>query len=272
MLKLGHINYSNCYPVHGRLLEVGLPTSVQLVRGVPGQLNALLERGEIDVAPASSIEFARHADRYRALPGLSISAHGPVRTIQFLARAPIEELTDNSRIAMPTASATSVVLLKIILTQRLGIHPHYSWFDQESQDPLASGLDGALFIGDIAHRQAARPRFIAHDLGQLWLDWTGLPFVFALWQTGAGGARDDELARLTRELHASRRWSMERLPELAGRLAADFGWTAAGLLDYWRSLDYGWNAELAAGLQEFFRRAAEVGALESAPAPSFVEA
>jgi chorismate dehydratase len=257
--------------VHGQLLEVGPPPSVQLVHGVPGQLNALLERGAIDVAPASSIEYGRHADRYRALPGLSISANGPVRTIQFLTRVPIEQLTDDSRIAIPTSSATSVVLLKIILTQRVGIRPEYSWFDQESEDPLASGADGALFIGDIAHRQSTRDGLSAHDLGSVWQDWTGLPFVFALWQTATGRERDEELTRLTGALHASRDWSMERLPELAGRLAAGFGWTTEGLLDYWRSLEYGWNAELAAGLQEFFKRAAELGALQRAPAPSFVE-
>ena len=272
MLSLGHISYSNCYPVHGRLLELGPPPSLRLVHGVPGQLNALLELGEIDVAPASSIEYARHADRYRALPGLSISAFGPVQTIQFLARTPIDELTDGSRIALPTSSATSVVLLKITLTQRVGIRPVYSWFDQESEDPLASGVDGALFIGDIAHRQAARAGFHAHDLGEIWRDWTGLPFVFALWQTGAGRERDDELTQLTGELHASREWSMKRLPQLSERLAPGFGWPAAGLLSYWRSLDFGWSADLAAGLDEFYRRAAEIGALERALVPSFVEA
>jgi chorismate dehydratase len=272
MLKLGHISYSNCYPVHGRLLEQGPPPSLLLVHGVPGRLNGLLERGAIDVAPASSIEYARHADRYRILPGLSISATGAVQTIQLLARPPIDELTDGARVAVPTASATSVALLKIVMTQLLGIRPNYMWFDQESQDPFGAGAAAALFIGDIAHQQRGRAGFQANDLGAIWHEWTGLPFVFALWQTGVGSDREAELSALTAELHASRDWSMERLPELAERVASDFGWSSDELLAYWRSIEYGWDEDLAAGLDEFYRRAAEAGALERAPTPSFVEA
>ena len=75
-LRLGHIVYSNCFPVHARLLDVGAPEWIDIVQGVPSQLNALLERGEIDVAPCSSIEFARNADRYRVLPDLVIGVAG----------------------------------------------------------------------------------------------------------------------------------------------------------------------------------------------------
>ena len=146
MLKLGHISYSNCVPVHGRFLEHGPPASVALVQGVPGQLNRRLALGEIDVAPASSIEYARHSDAYRILPGLSISARRSVQTIRLLARKPIDELADGTRIALPTASATSVALLKIIMRQRFGIRADYGWFEQELQDPLAADAEAALYL------------------------------------------------------------------------------------------------------------------------------
>ena len=51
MLKLGHITYSNCFPVHARIIDCGAPEGVEIVEGVPSYLNARLERGEIDVAP-----------------------------------------------------------------------------------------------------------------------------------------------------------------------------------------------------------------------------
>ena len=236
MLTLGHISYSNCIPVHGRFLECGPPPGVKIVHGVPGELNTKLANGEIHVAPASCIEFPRHPDRYRILPGLSISADGPVQTIQLVSRAPLEELRDGVRLALPTASATSVVLLKIIMEQQLGIRPDYYWFKQDSERGLEEGGGAAL-----------------------WRKWTGLPFVFALWQIGAGRELDGELRELARAIADSRDWSVERLPELAAKYAGRYGWSTDSLLAYWKSLEFGWNERLAAGLDEFFGRAAELG-------------
>ena len=76
MIRLGHISYSNCVPVHALLLEK-TPDDVVLVRDVPSRLNAALAAGEIDAAPCSSIEYARHTSDYRILPGHAIGV-GPV--------------------------------------------------------------------------------------------------------------------------------------------------------------------------------------------------
>lgn len=151
VLRLGNIIYSNCFPVHAGLLDRGLPPGVEMVEGVPGYLNGLLDRGEIDVAPSSSIEYARHAGHYRIIPDLVIGSRGPVRSILFLSRRPPEEL-DGALVAMPTASATSVVLLKVLLRVRWGVQARFRWFDQAKEDPFAAGADAALFIGDVALR------------------------------------------------------------------------------------------------------------------------
>ncbi len=283
MLKLGHITYSNCLPVHGRFLERGPPADVALVHGIPGALNKRLASGELDVAPASSIEFARHADRYRILPDLSIAAPGPVRTVQLVGPEPLEELRDGTPVALPTASATSVVLVKIIMRQRLGIQPSYRWFDQDSDDPFAEGgraapgagraggAQAALYIGDAAYHQRAPENLHQYDLGALWREWTGTPFVFALWQTSAGPEMDGQLRALAAELTASRDWSMERLTELAERHSGDYGWPCGELVAYWQSLEYAWDESLAHGLAEFYRRAAEIGEIPNAPSPVFLE-
>ncbi len=259
MLTLGHISYSNCIPVHGRFLKCGPPPGVEIVHGVPSELNTKLANGEIHVAPASCIEFPRHPDRYRILPRLSISADGPVQTIQLVSRAPLEELRDGVRLALPTASATSVVLLKIIMEQQLGIRPDYYWFKQDSERGLEEGGGAALYIGDVAQREARLEGVRAYDLSTIWRKWTGLPFVFALWQIGAGRELDGELRELARAIADSRDWSVERLSELAAKYAGRYGWSPDSLLAYWKSLEFGWNERLAAGLDEFFGRAAELG-------------
>lgn len=262
-MRLGHIVYSNCFPVHAGILDRGAPEWLEVEEGVPSRLNGLLERGEIDVAPCSSIEYARHADRYRVLPDLVIGSRGPVRSILLLSDRHPSEL-DGRAVALPTASATSVVLLKVLLRVRWGAAPRFRWFDQATEDPFAAGADAALFIGDVALRPELYPeRRFRFDLGAEWWEETGLPFAFAVWQAGSGG--DAELRRLHAALLESRAYGLEHRRELACRWAGRFGFEPAMLDDYWRGLRYELDAPMREGLRTFYRLAAEAGELPAAP-------
>ena len=82
---------------------------LEQVSGVPTTLNRMLMAGEIDVAPISSIEYARHADTLRLLPRLCVSTEGAVDSIQLITRKPIEQVRS---VAVTPESATSVVLTR----------------------------------------------------------------------------------------------------------------------------------------------------------------
>ena len=60
MVRLGRISYVNMAPVFHRL-----NAEVQEVQGVPTELNAMLLDGQLDLAPISSIEYARNAASLR---------------------------------------------------------------------------------------------------------------------------------------------------------------------------------------------------------------
>ena len=269
MLKLGHITYSNCFPVHACIIDCGAPEGVEIVEGVPSYLNARLERGEIDVAPSSSIEYARNAERYRIFPDLVIGSRGPVRSILVLSGRDPAELAD-ATVAMPTASATSVVLLKILLAKKWGVRPRTVWFDQAREDPFAAGADAALFIGDVALRGDLYPRLPwRYDLGQVWWEHTGLPFAFAVWQ--AAGGSDEELRRLHGALLQSRAYGYANRSALAEKYAAHFGFDAAFLDSYWAGLSFELDAPMIEGLQTYYRYAAEIGEIERAPGLRWVD-
>src|SRR5439155_23849212 len=160
MLRLGRIGYVNMAPVFYRL-----DAEVEEVVGVPTELNRALLGGDCDLAPISSIEYARHADSLRILPRLCVSSEGAVDSIQLVSRLPLERVRT---VAVTPESATSVVLTKVLLPEADHV-------------PLGEEADATLLIGDAALKSAFEDPTPHHDLGRLWLERTGLPMVFAVW-------------------------------------------------------------------------------------------
>ena len=102
-IRLGRISYANMAPVFFRL-----DADVEEILGVPTELNRALVAGEIDIAPISSIAYARHAEQLRLMPRLCVSSEGAVDSIQLVSRIAPTRL---SVIAVTPESATSVVLI-----------------------------------------------------------------------------------------------------------------------------------------------------------------
>ena len=261
MLRLGNIDYSNCYPIHGPLLEGARPPWLEVVDGTPSDLNRRLARGELDIAPGSSIELARHAREYSALSGLCIGSAGPVESIIFATRVPADGL-DGRTVALPSASATSRCLLRILLEIRLGVRPVWIDFDQEASDPLradARDADAALFIGDVALRRECQAGETHVDLGAEWTEWTGLPFVYALWLVAGSAVGQPETGDLHRLFLVSRDSIAADSESLAERAGARYGFPPSRLRSYWSRIRYDLDDRMLAGLRRFLDLAAEIG-------------
>ena len=266
MIRLGNIAYSNCYPIHAALCNPERrPSWLRVTTGAPTLLNAMLARAELDVAPCSSIEIARHADEYLALDGVCIGSDGPVDSILLFSRGPLDGL-DGGRVALSTASATSRVLLRILLESKAAVRPRYHDFDDTGADPLdRDEAEAALFIGDAALGRRKRPGEQVTDLGAAWTAWTGLPFVYALWMIRADALENPELPDLCREILNARHRTEEDLPRLADEAARRFELDPDRLLSYWRSVRYQYSGLMARGLQLFFQYARDLEVISTVP-------
>ena len=266
MIRLGNIAYSNCYPIHAALCNPECrPAWLRVTSGPPTRLNAMLARAELDVAPCSSIEIARHAGEYLALHGVCIGSEGPVDSILLVSRGPLDNL-DGARVALSTASATSRVLVRILLETKAAVRPLYHDFDDAGADPLERNeAEAALYIGDAALRRRARPGECVTDLGAAWTEWTGLPFVYALWMIRAAVLDHPELPGLCREILNARDRAEEDLPRLAEEAASIFELDAGRLLSYWRSVRYDYSEAMARGLRLFFQYARDLDVIPAEP-------
>lgn len=262
MLKLGHIIYSNCFPPHAGIISGRIPFPFSLIEGIPTELNRFLYEGRVDVSPSSSIEYAMNPGRYLLLPDLSITSRKGVKSIILQSRVPIAGL-DGKRVALTTASATSVVLLRILLEIYQKVHPDYTTFEQGVENPFGS-VDAALFIGDLALKTSPTEEYpYLFDLGLLWYEFTGLPFVFALWQVNYKKNIDKDVALLYDILIESKSYGLSNIPEIARLHAERFGLPVQILIDYWSSFSYHLRDEEKKGLLAFYGYAAEIGAVES---------
>jgi chorismate dehydratase len=229
-----------------------LEHEVEEVSGVPAELNARLIAGELDLAPISSIEWARHADRLRILPRLCVGSEGAVDSIQLVSRLPLEQVR---RIAVTPESATSVVLTTVLLPEAEHV-------------PLGDEADATLLIGDAALRSAFEDPTPHYDLGRLWLERTGLPMVFAVW--AAPDPPPAGLAALEDALVASVRRARAEPEQLAFEASERYGYPAGFLARYFEKLRYRFGPRERAGLYTFLEMARDAGELDDVPELRFV--
>jgi chorismate dehydratase len=246
-IRLGRISYVNMAPVFYRL-----DADVDEVQGVPTELNRRLLDGEIDVAPISSIEYARNAERLRLLPRLCVGSEGAVDSIQLVSRKPLEQVRT---VAVTPESATSVVLTKVLLPEAAHV-------------PLGEEADATLLIGDAALKSAFEDPTPHHDLGRLWLERTGLPMVFAVW--ACPEPLPPGLAELEDALVASVRLARAEPETLAHEASERYGYPAGFLARYFEKLRYRFGPRERAGLMTFMELARDVGELDEVPELRFV--
>jgi chorismate dehydratase len=251
MIRLGRISYVNMAPVFHRLVA-----EVDEITGVPTELNAKLLDGQLDIAPISSIEYARHASSLRILPRMCVSSEGAVESIQLVSRAPFSQIRC---VAVTPESATSVVLTKVLL-------PHAEHVPLGSEE--GKEADAKLLIGDAALKSAFEDPTPHYDLGRLWLERTGLPMVFAVW--AAPEPVVEGLPELEHALVASVRLARAEPQVLAHEASARYGYPAGYLARYFEKLRYSFGPRERAVLYTFLEMARDVGELEHVPELRFV--
>ncbi|MFI0980155.1 menaquinone biosynthetic enzyme MqnA/MqnD family protein [Streptomyces sp. NPDC021093] len=259
--RVGHIQFLNCMPLYWGLARTGTLLDFELTKDTPERLSEQLIRGELDIAPVTVVEFLRNADDLVAFPDLAVGCDGPVMSCVIVSKVPLEQL-DKARVALGSTSRTSVRLAQLLLAEQYGVEPDY-YTCPPDLSLMMREADAAVLIGDAALRaslhDAPRLGLEVHDLGQMWKEWTGLPFVFAVW-----AARKDYLAREphhVKKAHeaflASRDLSLAEVDRVAEQAARWEDFDAELLEKYFTTLDFRFGPDQIKGVREFARRTGE---------------
>jgi chorismate dehydratase len=248
-IRVGAVNYLNTKPLICDLEE--LAPEAELVLDVPSRLADLLAEGLLDVALIPVIEYFRAGD-YTVVPDVAIASRGPVLSVTLFSRVP---WTGIRRVALDAGSRTSAALTRILLARRYGARPEVVSLplDAAAEDVDA---DAVLLIGDRAMRACLSGFAHAFDLGQEWFDWTGLPFVYAVWAVRRGA----DLRGVDEALIEAKRRGLARAGVIAQREAAGLGLDAGFCRRYLSNiLHFDLGPREQAGLHHYYMLACELG-------------
>ena len=230
---------------------------------LPSRLADQLARGQLDVALVPSIEAASDPD-YTIVSDACIGCRGPVWSVKLLSHVAPEKI---GSLALDEGSRTSAALTKIILAEKYNNRPQLKQLGIREDWRLVE-TDAVLVIGDRAMSVDHQPFEFAWDLGEAWHEWTGRPFVFAMWTA----ANKEHLDRLDWLLTNSRNQGLQQINAIADTHAETYGLTLEQTRKYLgHHLHFKLGSDEKAALELYFQLAAKHQLIPAEPQLNFHE-
>jgi chorismate dehydratase len=266
-LRISTISFLNTVPLMWDFEHGSAGADFDLSYTVPSSCAADVQAGRADIGIIPAAAYAQIPD-LAIVPGVAIAARRPVRSILLVSKVPLEKI---GKVALDTSSMTSVALTKVLFDRWLGSGRSFTPMAPDI-DLMLRDHDACLVIGDTALR-VDRSKYLALDLAEEWMRFTGKPFVFAIWAIRRA-ALIDVSADLAAIFQNSRDHGLqsENIDSIAREWAKRVGLSEAEVRSYLtENIHYHLDAGCIEGLQLFYRYAAECGALPPPPLLNFLE-
>jgi chorismate dehydratase len=174
-IKISIVNYTNTLPFKWALKRSKLYADIDLQEDIPSICAQKLKFGQVDLALVPAALLAE-LDEYVIESNFCIGANGKVDSVKLYSQVPPEQI---KTVTLDYQSKSSITLTKIL----------YKFFWKRDVEFLEakpgfeekiSGHNAAVVIGDRTFNMNERFKYEI-DLAEEWKNFTGLPFVFAVW-------------------------------------------------------------------------------------------
>ncbi len=174
-IRITAVSYLNTKPLLYGLLKSELADQIDLQLDIPSECARRLKDEEVDLGlvPVAIIPELTNA---RIISDYCIGTVGTVKTVAIYGDCPLEEMTS---IYLDYHSKTSVALTRLLLKDFWKLSPTLIPAPVDYEQAIG-GKTGGLVIGDRTIGLEEKYAY-AYDLGEAWMNHTGLPFVFAAW-------------------------------------------------------------------------------------------
>ncbi len=259
--RLSASNYSNSAPLIWSFLYGANRGKYELILdNAPARSAQLLAEKRVDAALVPVIQYQRIED-VLLIPHVCVGAKEKVRSVCLVTKG--EDLEDVKTVALDVSSRTSVGLTKIIFAEFLGIEPIYEEAKPDIEQMLAES-DCALLIGDPAltvvdsrfqipdSRFQTGNQYRKFDLVEIWREYTGFGFVFAMWMANA---ERSEIAK-TIDFQKIRDEGLNHLDEIVANYQSEISLERADFIEYLsQNISYTVDDSMRKGLALYYELA-----------------
>jgi chorismate dehydratase len=175
-IRISAVKYANTYPFIFGLSESGFDKKAIIETDHPADCaNKLITgRADIGLIPVAALPLLKE---YHLVSDYCIGAVTNVRTVMLLSNTPFDEITT---IFLDYRSRTSVNLVKVLAKNFW--KREFIWINTSEEFNFIGISSGqaVVLIGDQCFEYENKYIYRT-DLARAWIDFTGLPFVFAAW-------------------------------------------------------------------------------------------
>jgi len=173
-LQVAIVNYLNTKPFIYGLSQSAYGKEFERHEIMPSLCAQWYLQGKADIALVPVGALGSFPDEM--INEFGIASDGPVASVCLLSEVPVQQV---KKLILDYQSSTSVTLARILLDQFWKLKPSFlegfTGFETRIQ-----GETAGLVIGDRAILLKSKFQYV-YDLGEEWKNFTGLPFVFAVW-------------------------------------------------------------------------------------------
>ena len=240
-------SYSNTAPLIWSFLYGSRHGKYEMILDTaPARSAQLLAEDKVDAAlvPVIASQLIKGV---RMIPDVCVGASEKVRSVCLVTKG--EELKDVKSVSLDISSKTSIVLTKIIFREFFGFEPE--WKNAEPNlDQMLDSSDCALLIGDPA-LTIDETKYRKFDLVELWREFSGFGFVFAMWMTRRDSCDID--------FAAARDEGLEHLEEIIANYEGEIPITHEDFRNYLtENISFSVDESMQKGLELYFELAEEL--------------
>ncbi len=168
-IKISAVAYTNTKPFIYGISHSDIAGKIDLSLDIPSTCAEKLINGQVDIGliPVASIPYVPNAN---IVANYCIGSVGAVNSVFIFSNVPIKEIKS---VRLDSHSRTSNNLAKVLLK--------FYWQKEVIfTTDINAATDAIVLIGDRTFGKKNTYPF-AYDMGEEWMKFTGLPFVYAAW-------------------------------------------------------------------------------------------
>ena len=170
------MSYLNTKPLLYGIRKSAIINDIELTEDYPSKIAQMLIDDEVDIA-LIPVAATFYMSEWYIVGTHCIGCEGAVASVGIFSEVPMEKI---EVVYLDYQSKTSVNLAQVLLREYWKKDVVFIDATGEDYRKKITGTTAAVIIGDRALEQRLVSKYI-YDLGEAWLKYMGLPFVFAAW-------------------------------------------------------------------------------------------